>query len=86
MVVVSELLNLAYFVQGVSAPVESSAFVEELGRTVLSEIQKQEWVMWEATGDGHCPCVVVNNTGLVPPQSDLKLYSLLILKASCTTD
>lgn len=41
--------------------------------------------MWEVTGDGHCPCVV-NNTGLVPPQSDLKLYSLLILKASCTTD
>ncbi|RMC01974.1 hypothetical protein DUI87_21136 [Hirundo rustica rustica] len=42
-----EQLNLAYFVQGASAPFESSAIVEELGRMVLSEMQKQEWEMRE---------------------------------------
>lgn len=36
------------------------------------------------TGDGHCPCVAINNTGLVPP--DLKLDPLLILGPSCHID
>lgn len=33
-----------------------------------------EWEMWEVTGDGHCSCVVIDNTTTKRPQVVLLVY------------